>query len=176
MQRGNPSNPDVESLIREEWPKLERYLRLMVPEAEVGDIVHDAFEDYLRNQHQVTTNARGLLWLIVRRRLYDQWRRHRTRAEDEFDAAKHSVLEIGPTLSSIIGRKSAILQALQSLTVVQMEAVTLVDCEGQSVQDAARMMEMSLATFNRRLAEGRSALRSRLGPLYGQLKSSYEEH
>lgn len=167
---------DVELLLQQEWPGLERYLRLMVPEADVGDIVHDALEDYMRSPQEEIRHPRGYLWTIVHSRLRDHWRRYRTRSAGELDTSKLSVLEIGPTLSSIIGRKNAVMLALQALTADEMQAVVLVDCVGETIEDAARIMNMSVSTFNRRLASGRAKLRSKLGPEYGHLRTHYDQH
>lgn len=152
----------VDALIQSEWPKLERYFRTKVPGDHIQELGQNTLLTYVQNLDKVTS-PRGYLWGIARFEVLRHWDRYRTKGSEPFDSTKHSVLDVGPTLSSVLDRRNHLVRALQSLTENQQSAIELRHGEELSLEEAAMAMNVSLATFKRYLASAEDALRAKLG-------------
>ena len=162
----------VEALIRNEWPKLERFFRTKVPSEHIGELAQATFLTYVENAARATS-PRAFLWGIARLQVLKHWERHRTRGAQPFDSTRHSLLDVGPTLSSAVDRRNRLVRALQALPADQQMAIELRHGEELSLEEAASAMEVSLATFKRYLAAAEERLAVELGPEAPEVVRAY---
>jgi RNA polymerase sigma-70 factor, ECF subfamily len=153
----------VEALIRDEWPKLERFFRTKVPPPMVQELAQNTFLTFSEKVDEIRTNRTAYLWAIARHQVLRYWERSRARSSQPFDSTQHSALDVGPTLSGAIDRRNRVLRALQSLPADHQMAIELRHGEGLSLEETAEALGVSLATAKRYLAAGKARLRELLG-------------
>jgi len=153
----------AEELISNEWPKLERFFRTKVPPADILDLAQTTCLAYVERLDEVKSNPRGYLWAIARKQLLKHWDRSRARGAATFDSSQHSLQDVGPSLSSAIGRRSRLLDALQSLPADQQMAIELRYGEGLTLEETADAIGVSLATVKRYLLAAEETLRTTVG-------------
>lgn len=163
----------AEGLIREEWPKLERFFRTKVPPADILELAQSTCLTYVQRLDEVETNPRAYLWAIARFQVLKHWDRFRARDAAAFDSSQHSLAAVGPSLSSAIARRSSVVAALQSLPADQQMAIELRHGEGLTLEETAHALGVSLATAKRYLAAAEDSLRTLLGP---QAEATIEEY
>jgi len=71
-------------------------------------------------------------------------------------------MDVGPTFSSRLDRRTQLLKALQALPLDHQIALELRHGEGQSLEEVAESVGVSLATVKRYLAAGEERLRAEL--------------
>lgn len=163
----------ADALIREEWPKLERFFRTKVAPADVVELAQATCLAFVERLEEVHANPRGYLWGIARRQVLKHWERFRARGAAAFDSSQHSLQDVGPSLSSVVGRRTRVMAALQSLPADQQMAVELRHGEGLSLEETADAIGVSLATVKRYLAAAEETLRGKLGP---EAEATIEEY
>ncbi|MCA9575525.1 MAG: sigma-70 family RNA polymerase sigma factor [Sandaracinaceae bacterium] len=152
----------VDALIKSEWPKLERFFRSKVPYGDIQDVAQNTLLAYVKRVGTPIKDQRGYLWQIARNQVADMYRRRRV-LPDGFDSSVHSVMNFGPTMSSVINRKNQLTKALQSLALDQQTAIELKYGEGLTDSEAAIALEVSVATYKRYVSAGLSTLRDQYG-------------
>lgn len=152
----------VDALIKTEWPKLERFMRSKIPPGDIQDVAQNVLLAFVRRSNTPMENQRAYLWQIARNHIADHYRRRGLVAAG-FDSSVHSVIHLGPTMSSVINRKNRLTKALQGLPLDQQTAIELKYGEGLTDPEAAAALEVSMATYKRYVSAGLATLRSQYG-------------
>jgi RNA polymerase sigma-70 factor, ECF subfamily len=138
-------------------------LRTLGDPETAADALQEAMISALRRAASYRGDAAVTTWLhrIVVNACLDQVRRRRVRAtlplHEDGDAAERPA-PAQPDPAEQITERSAVLTALRSLPPEQRHAVVLVDMEGYSVAEAARMLGCPPGTVKSRCARGRARL------------------
>lgn len=140
---------------------------------EAADAVQDALISAFRRAEQYRGEAAVTTWLhrIVVNASLDRMRRRAVRPTsplpDHFD---NNSVEIPETRDLLTERENwiEISHALSELPQDQRDAVVLVDVEGYSVDDAAKVLNCPSGTIKSRCSRGRAKLAERLGHLRNQ--------
>lgn len=166
----------VAELIDREWPKLERYFSTKLPPAEVEDVAQATILAYVENLDAVRSDPRAYLWQIARNQVARHWERRLARRGVAFDSATHTIHDVGPTLSSLVGKRHAIAAALLELPLDAATALELRHLHGLSIEEICRVLKVSPATVHRHLTRAEQHLAMRLGPDAGeQLRRAADE-
>ena len=152
----------LEQLIREEWPKLRRFLRTKVPEADVLDLVQATMLAFVEGRARATAGERAYLWGIVRLQVLKHYEKHR-RETQPFDSSIHTAMDLGPSLSSKLDSRNRLIAALHTLPVDQQMAIELRHGEGLKLEEVAEALDVSLATAKRYLGAAEEKMRAELG-------------
>lgn len=138
-------------------------LRLMGPDTEIDDVVHDVFVRALESLPKLRDPSALRSWMFgiavravairFQRRRRQRWLRFMAPQEVP-ERAVLPATELGEALRDVY----AILEGMDA-----EERIALVLCrvEGMSLEDGARAMGTSLATFRRRLARGQEKFMTR---------------
>ncbi len=153
---------EIDALIKSEWPKLERFFRSKIPPGDIHDVAQNTLLAFVHRSQTPLENQRAYLWQIARNQVADMYRR-RGVLPAGFDSSLHSVMQFGPSMSSIINRKSQLTQALQKLPVDQQMAIELKYGEGLTDPEAAVALQVSMATYKRYVSAGVATLRDQYG-------------
>jgi len=131
--------------------------RLMGPDGEIDDVVHDVFVRALESLPRLRDPAALRSWLFgiavravairFQKRTRQRWLRFMTPDEVPEVATLPASPELGEALRDVY----AILRGMHASERI---ALVLHRVEGLSLEDGARAMGTSLATFRRRLARG----------------------
>ena len=145
-------------------------LRTVSDPDEASDAVQDALVSAFRNAASYRGDAAVTTWLhrIVVNACLDRLRRRKVRAsvplpDDEVDGGRAVV-----DPHDGIGRRETAMEierAMAELPPEQRAAVVLVDVEGWSVEDAARILDCPEGTIKSRCSRGRAKLAVRLAHL-----------
>lgn len=135
---------------------------------EAEDALQDALISAFRRADQYRGEAAVTTWLhrIVVNASLDRLRRRTARPTvplPDDPVIRNSRDEIGERETQIL-----VLDALAELPADQRDAVLLVDLEGYSVQDAARMLNCPEGTIKSRCSRGRKRLAEQLSYLRNQ--------
>lgn len=148
-------------------------LRTMRNGEEAADALQDAYISAFRRAHTFRGDSQVTTWLhrIVVNACLDRIRRNNVRRADALPEnidrseimampsnAEHAV-DSGQT-------RDAVHEALNQLNADQRAALVLVDMEGYSVEDAARILGCATGTIKSRCARGRA----KLAPLLQHLR------
>lgn len=161
----------LNDLINSEWPKLRRFFRTKVPDADVLDLAQSTLLAFVEGRERATSSQRAYLWGIARFQVLKHYDRHRSTVA--FDSALHTVMELGPSLSSRLDGHNRLLQALHTLPVDHQMAFELRHGEELSLEEVAEALGVSLATTKRYLAAALEKLRSVLGENDDSLGRAY---
>jgi RNA polymerase sigma-70 factor (ECF subfamily) len=151
------NNETLEALIEHEWPKLRRFFRTKVADADALDLVQNTMLAYISGRPTPGTE-RAYLWGIARKQVLKHYEKHR-HGGDPFNSSEHGVPDVGPSLSSKIDRREHIVAALIKLPADYQMAVELRYGEGLELQEVADALEVSLATVKRYLDHAMTTLR-----------------
>lgn len=139
--------------------------RLMGPDAEIDDVVHDVFVRALESLPRLRDPAALRSWLFgiavrvvairFQKRSRQRWLRFMA-PEDvpEVTSAGAAATELGEALDDVYA-------ILRGMDAEERIALVLRRVQGLSLEDAAAACGMSLATFRRRLARGEAKFFSR---------------
>lgn len=148
--------------------------RLTGDRQQAWDLVQGAMLKVLRSYgtYDPTYAVEQWLYRIVRNLFVDRLRAEARRREQSLDYAPEEGRALAETLAdpapgpeTLMARKStkdAVQAALDSLPVEQRMAVALVDLEGYSYEEAARMLEIPASTLGVRVFRGRKSLKESL--------------
>lgn len=150
-------------LIRQEWNRIERFLRTKIPAGDIPDVAQAVFVGYVNRFSEVRSDHRAYLWQIARNQVLKYFEKHRGRSSTAFDSTKHTVSEVGPSLSSVVDRRNRFVRAMQRLPADQHIAVEFRFGEGLSLDETATALGVSLATAKRYLKAAQETLRAELG-------------
>lgn len=151
-------------------------LRTLGDREEAADALQDALLSAFRRAHTFRGDAAVTTWLhrIVVNACVDRMRRRSARPTQplpeyetqEVGAAPESISRPDPAVAKELAME--VQTALNALPFEQRAALVLVDMQGYSVDDAARVLDCAPGTIKSRCARGRA----RLLPLLGHLKDS----
>jgi len=148
-------------------------LRLTGDPEQAQDLVQDTYLRALRYQHsfQAGTNMKAWLFSIMRNRFWD---RLKTRHADEVSLDDDSDGEfplyerlrdggVGPE-TQVLDRLAAdeVVKAVEKLPPLHREIMILVDVEGFSYKDAAKILDIPIGTVMSRLHRARQHLQREL--------------
>lgn len=167
---------EIDSLVAELTPKAYAIaFRLCGRQPDAWDLVQNAMIRVLKNHHRYDAAYSVEQWLhqIVRNLYIDRLRREGRRREDPLDAepregsrALSETLadDAPPPEAALEGseRATAVQEALSELPVEWRMAVALVDLEGYSYDEAARILEIPASTLGVHVFRGRKRLRKSL--------------
>jgi RNA polymerase sigma-70 factor (ECF subfamily) len=138
-------------------------VRLMGPDAEIDDVVHDVFVRALESLPKLREPSALRSWMFgiavravairLQRRRRQRWLRFMAPQE----VPERAVLP-QTDLDEALRDVYAILEGMDAEERI---ALVLHRVEGMSLEDGARTMDVSLATFRRRLARGEEKLMAR---------------
>lgn len=149
----------AEAIIRAEWPRLKRFFRTKVGDADAYDLTQATLLAFLENGGAMREQPPAYLWGIARRQVIRFYSQRRT--GEPFDSSIHCVGRRSGG-SSQIHRRRAVLDALAQLPLDLQIAIELRTVEGCSLEEVAATLEVSLATAKRYLARAVTELRKRL--------------
>ncbi|QGN35706.1 RNA polymerase sigma factor SigM [Microlunatus sp. Gsoil 973] len=148
-------------------------LRTMRNPEDAADALQDAYISAFRRAASFRGEAQVTTWLhrVVVNACLDRLRRNKVRATEplpvDSDRAEELAAEAGSVDPVVANEERAdIASALQQLNPDQRAALVLVDMEGYSVEEAARMLGCAVGTVKSRCARGRA----RLVPLLKHLR------
>lgn len=158
----NPRDALLDTLITQEWPRLRRFFRTKVPEADVLDLAQNTLLAYAEAGPRDPSSARAYLWGIARKQVLKHYDKHR-RPNTPFDSTMHTAMDLGPSLSSRLDNRNRLVAALQRLPADQQMAIELRYGEELKLEEVAEALDVSLATAKRYLSAAQEALRADLG-------------
>ena len=151
-------------------------LRTMGDKEEAADALQDAMLSAFRRAGTFRGDSAVTTWLhrIVVNACLDRMRRRRARPTQPLP--DYETQEVGAAPETVTGDDPAVAKelsleiqtALAELPYEQRAALVLVDMQGDSVEDAARIRDCAPGTIKSRCARGRA----RLLPLLGHLRDS----
>jgi RNA polymerase sigma-70 factor (ECF subfamily) len=140
-------------------------LRTLGDPEEAADAVQDALISAFRSAHTFRGDAAVTTWLhrIVVNACLDRIRRRQIRptvplADQETEGLVGGVLATSPDHAPEGDLRLDIAAALAQLPFEQRAALVLVDMQGYSVDDAARILDVAVGTIKSRCARGRARL------------------
>ena len=149
-------------------------LRVMRNPEDAADALQDAYISAFRRAASFRGDAQVTTWLhrVVVNACLDRLRRIRSRAaeplpEDPDRAAEFGIVDPVDPLEAE-EQRTEVTRALAQLNADQRAALVLVDMEGYSVKEAARILGCAPGTVKSRCARGRA----RLVPLLAHLKQA----
>ncbi|MBL27763.1 MAG: RNA polymerase subunit sigma [Rhodospirillaceae bacterium] len=143
-------------------PELKRYARLLTnAEDQAEDLVQDCVERALRKADlfQPGTNSRAWMFTMMRNLFINGKRREKVSAR-YVESVVHEHPDSAPASQLDRVYLEETLEALESLSAQEREAIQLLAIEERSHQDAAARTHMPVGTMKSRLSRGRSKLRS----------------
>jgi RNA polymerase sigma-70 factor (ECF subfamily) len=148
-------------------------LRTMRNPEDAADALQDAYISAFRRAGSFRGESQVTTWLhrIVVNACLDRLRRNKVRAAEPLPADPDRAEELAARTDSVDPvvaneERADIVAALQQLNADQRAALVLVDMEGYSVEEAARMLGCAVGTVKSRCARGRA----RLVPLLKHLR------
>lgn len=148
-------------------------LRTMGDREEAADALQDALLSAFRRASTFRGDAAVTTWLhrIVVNACVDRMRRRSARPTSPLP--EYETQEVGASPESVTGTDPAVAKelslevekALQRLPFEQRAALILVDMQGYSVEDSARILGCAPGTIKSRCARGRAKLLPMLGHL-----------
>jgi RNA polymerase sigma factor (sigma-70 family) len=153
----------LQGLIKHEWPRLRRFFRTKVADADVLDLVQSTMLAYVEGAPE-RGKEKQYLWGIARKQVLKHYEKHR-RETEAFDSAIHKATDLGPSLSSKLDRRNRVVAALLTLPADQQMAVELRHGEELKLEEVAEALDVSLATAKRYLGAAEEKLRAELGDM-----------
>jgi RNA polymerase sigma-70 factor, ECF subfamily len=139
-------------------------MRTLGDREEAADALQDALVSAFRRAGTFRGDAAVTTWMhrIVVNACLDRVRRRKARPAETLPEDEDRMEELGETLdedpAAAIEQRNAVLRALRTLPEPQRAAIVLVDMEGYSVEEAARILECAVGTIKSRCARGRAKL------------------
>jgi RNA polymerase sigma-70 factor (ECF subfamily) len=147
---------EFEELFRQTRAPLLGYLTRRAPVDDAADLLAEVYLVAWRRRSDLPRGDERRLWLfgVARRLVAEHHRLTWTRADAE-QLASETPVEPGYTDAA---RESAVLRALDSLSELDRELVTLTTWEGLSPAEAARVLGITAGTARVRLHRARARL------------------
>ena len=152
------------SLLEVEIPRLRRYARALVRDADrADDLVQDTLMRALAKQHlwEPGTNLRAWLFTLMHNQHVNNVRRP-AREAVQLDVEEMSGALIATTDSTGSCQLRELENALARLRPEEREVILLVGLEGMRYDETARILGIPIGTVRSRLFRGREALRKLL--------------
>ena len=143
--------------------------RLLGNRALAEDVSQDALLKICRSLDQFTpgTNLWGWIYRIVVNQAHDA--RRRLAARNEVEEAEPETAGYDPVRREQMRR---VMEAMRVLTQKERNALVLIDIEGFTSREAAKVLGCLAVTARTRAAQARSKLRGELSRYYPELKES----
>jgi RNA polymerase sigma-70 factor, ECF subfamily len=147
-------------------------LRIMRNPEDAADALQDAYISAFRRAASFRGHAQVTTWLhrVVVNACLDRLRRIRSRAAEPLPEDPDRAAELGIVAAvdplEAEEQRSEVIRALAQLNADQRAALVLVDMEGYSVEETARILGCAPGTVKSRCARGRA----KLVPLLAHLK------
>jgi RNA polymerase sigma factor (sigma-70 family) len=148
-------------------------IRTLGDREEAADALQDAFVSAFRRADSFRGDAQFTTWMhrIVVNACLDRIRRRKARPTEPLPDDEDRMEELGEQPdhdpAAAVEERSAVLDALRTLPEPQRSAIVLVDMEGYSVEEAARILGCAVGTIKSRCARGRARLLPLLRHLRG---------
>jgi RNA polymerase sigma-70 factor (ECF subfamily) len=155
---------EFHSLLEAEIPRLRRYARALVRDADrADDLVQDTLIRALAKQHlwMPGTNLRAWLFTLMHNQHVNNVRRP-AREVVELDADDNSSALIATTDPTASCQLRELEKALGRLRQEEREVILLVGLEGLRYDETAEILGVPIGTVRSRLFRGREALRKLL--------------
>lgn len=178
-------NQELDDIIRQNQPKLHRYVRGRVSNSdEADDIVQDTLYQFVRTIRALDNpiaHVSAWLYTVAHNLIVNHHRQQREEqiltTDDDGEPYMHDLSEIlaaddveNPDMQMLRQMVWAELdKALAELPIEQRQALTLTEIEGMSTQQAAQLMGVSQNTFLSRKHYAVLHVRKRLNTLYREL-------
>jgi RNA polymerase sigma factor (sigma-70 family) len=139
-------------------------IRTLGDREEAADALQDAFVSAFRRAESFRGDAQFTTWMhrIVVNACLDRIRRRKTRPTEPLPDDEDRMEALGEQPdhdpAATVEERSAVLHALRTLPEPQRSAIVLVDMEGYSVEEAARILGCAVGTIKSRCARGRAKL------------------
>lgn len=158
-----------DALLERHFDGLCRFFRTKVRDG-VDDLVQRTLVACVEGRQRLhaVSSFRAYLFGIARNKLYDHYNRRSDHPDHPIDPLASSVLDLGPTPSSVFGRgqrQDRVVSALQRLPVDLQTALELHFWEQLSTVELADVLDIPQGTVKSRLRRGKDALREILGAL-----------
>lgn len=153
----------LDLLIKHEWPGLERFFRTKVRPGDVADVAQATCLAFVEQLDQARAEPRRYLWGIARLQVLKHWEKFRRADSEPFDSSRHSLTDVGPSLSSTLDRRNRLHGALQELPADLQFAIELRHVQGLRLEEVADALGVSLATAKRHITSAEKSLRKTLG-------------
>lgn len=142
---------------------LHRFISgLLLDEAAIDDVAQDTLISIAGSIGSFSGRSKFTTWVhrVARNRTVDHLRRQRETAPLAEDP------DLGPAqrMSSIIATRVSVQEALAQLPAKYRDPVTLRDVEGQSYQEVAERLALSVGTVKSQVSRGRAMLAATLAP------------
>jgi RNA polymerase sigma-70 factor (ECF subfamily) len=160
IQAGN--HDAYAQFLNEVGPIIYQYIRKRIFDSQqVGDIYQETLLKFHKAYHTYNPQQPLGPWLfaVVRNSMWDSLRKYKKQKEREF------VLEIIPDTISVnksFGWKEDLYEALCTLPKLNREAIELLKLEGLSLEEAAKILKISVAALKSRAHCGYILLRKML--------------
>jgi RNA polymerase sigma-70 factor (ECF subfamily) len=152
-------------------------LRTMRNPEEAADALQDAYISAFRKADSFRGEAAVTTWLhrVVVNACLDRLRRNKVRRADPLPDDVDRVAELADRTASVDPleakeQRAVVAQALNQITEDQRAALVLVDMEGYSVEEAARILGCAVGTIKSRCSRGRARLVPLLAHLRGRAR------
>jgi RNA polymerase sigma-70 factor, ECF subfamily len=139
-------------------------IRTLGDREEAADALQDAFVSAFRRAESFRGDAQFTTWRhrSVVNACLDRIRRRKTRPTEPLPDDEDRMEELGHQPdrdpAADVEERGAVLDALRTLPEPQRSAIVLVDMEGYSVEEAARILGCAVGTIKSRCARGRAKL------------------
>lgn len=142
---------------------LHRFISgLLLDEAAIDDVAQDTLISIADSIASFTGRSKFTTWAhrVAKNRTVDHLRRQRETAPLQEDP------ELGPAqrMSSMIATRVSVQEALAQLPEKYRDPVTLRDVEGQTYQEVAEGLDLSVGTVKSQVSRGRAMLAATLAP------------
>ncbi|TWD81378.1 RNA polymerase sigma-70 factor (ECF subfamily) [Kribbella amoyensis] len=144
---------------------LVRFVQRRAPEAQVEDVVEEAFLVAWRRLEDVprqASDARAWMFGIVRKTILNNQRGTRRQQALAVRLAE-ATTTWSPDDADLVARQVDLRRAWKQLSAVQQEALALVVIDDLSARQAAAVLGVTPVVFRLRLSRARHALRAHLG-------------
>jgi RNA polymerase sigma-70 factor, ECF subfamily len=175
------SDPEAlfDHLYESHEPMVERWVRRLVgPNAEVEDLVHDVFVVALRRRHEFRGDAKVSTWLFRITELVVRKRRFRRRLRQFLDVLHRSheeaVVPPSPTPLEILEAKqrcARLYQALDRLPDKYRTVIILCDIEGSGAEEVGQLLGLTANAVWVRVHRARAMLLEQLGSREGRAET-----
>ena len=167
---------DARRIVEQYTPQAyEIAFRLTGNRSAAWDLVQNAMLRVLKSYstYDPTYKVEQWLYRIIRNLFIDRLRLEARRREESLDTPLEeggrthadTLMDPAPTPDAVLDRESdrdAVQQALNTLPAEHRMAVILVDMEGYSYEEAAKMLGLPASTLGVHVFRGRNALRKKL--------------
>lgn len=162
-------NNEILNRIEAEIPRLRRYARSLVRDAEgADDLVQDCLVRAVANigSWKEGTNLRAWLMTILRNKFFNDCRKKKRERNIFMDQGSTDV-GVVPAQQDAQLYMASFESAFQKLSQDHREALLLVAVEGYPYDQAAKILDISIGTVKSRVSRARASLRTQLDQIEG---------